>query len=107
MGKKITIKPKATPRNPNLDDWVGGGGSTSTPSQIPEKSESAVSNSVSEAPQEEPKRAPGTPAPEMKRMTLDVPKELHRRIKQVCAARDSRMVEEIRRILEREFPPMA
>lgn len=39
-----------------------------------------------------------------KRLTLDLPASLHTRIKTQCSARGRKMVDEIRAILEREFP---
>jgi hypothetical protein len=45
------------------------------------------------------------PAPVvMKRFTIDVPVELHSRIKMACAQRGNVMADEIRRLLEAEFP---
>ncbi len=43
----------------------------------------------------------------MKRLTIDVPEDLHRRIKTSCAANGTKMADQIREILEREFPEMA
>lgn len=45
------------------------------------------------------------PAPEvkMKRLTLDVSEELHRRIKSACASRGVKMADEIRALLEDHF----
>ena len=48
--------------------------------------------------------APPSPADEMKRFTIDVPIELHRRIKTQCAMRGSKMADVLRELLEREFP---
>lgn len=47
-----------------------------------------------------------TPVPVvvMKRFTIDVPVELHARIKMACARRGKVMADEIRRLLEAEFP---
>ncbi len=46
-----------------------------------------------------------SPAPVvMKRFTIDVPVELHSRIKIACAQRGKVMADEIRRLLEAEFP---
>jgi hypothetical protein len=48
-------------------------------------------------------------APEVeavKRLTVDVPAALHRRIKVYCAANDLVMAEAVRAILEEKFPPM-
>lgn len=47
---------------------------------------------------------PAKPAEEMKRLTLDIPESLHRRIKTGAATRGRKIVEEIREILEREYP---
>jgi ParG len=44
------------------------------------------------------------PAMKMKRFTIDVPQELHARVKIACAQRGLNMADELRRILEREFP---
>jgi len=39
-----------------------------------------------------------------KRLTLDIPVELHRRIKADCAVKDASMVEEITKLLEKRWP---
>ena len=39
----------------------------------------------------------------MKRLTIDVSEDLHRRIKMGCASRGVNMADEIRGLLEREF----
>lgn len=39
-----------------------------------------------------------------KRLTLDLPQSLHRRIKATCATRGTKMVDEIRTLLEEHFP---
>jgi hypothetical protein len=41
----------------------------------------------------------------MKRSTIDVPAELHRRIKAACARRGLNTSSVLRDLLEREFPP--
>ncbi len=43
----------------------------------------------------------------MKRLTIDVPASLHRRIKVQCAARDSNIADEVRALLEKHFPDPA
>ena len=49
--------------------------------------------------------APLVSAPvKTKRFTLDVPVELHARVKLACLKRDKTMLEEICRLLEAEFP---
>ena len=40
----------------------------------------------------------------MKRFTFDVPENLHRRVKTTCAARGKDMADEMRRILQEQFP---
>jgi predicted DNA binding CopG/RHH family protein len=42
----------------------------------------------------------------MKRLTIDVPEDLHRRIKMGCAARGAKMADEIRELLDKEFEMM-
>jgi len=41
---------------------------------------------------------------EIKRLTLDLPANLHRRIKATCAMRGTKMADEIRQLLEKHFP---
>lgn len=43
-------------------------------------------------------------AEKIKRLTIDVPLSLHRRIKSQCAIRDVNMADEIRTLLEAHFP---
>lgn len=40
----------------------------------------------------------------LKRLTIDIPKSLHARIKSQCALRGTKMVEEIRLMLEEAYP---
>ena len=40
----------------------------------------------------------------MKRLTLDIPEELHRRVKAGCATRGEKIAEVVRRYLDAEFP---
>lgn len=40
----------------------------------------------------------------MKRLTIDVSENLHRRIKVQCAARGTKIADEIRALLEKHFP---
>ena len=49
-------------------------------------------------------RSPKLGAPtEMKRLTIDIPAELHANVKSICARRGVKMSDAIRRILEEEF----
>jgi hypothetical protein len=45
---------------------------------------------------------PKTP---MKRLTFDIPADLHKRIRRTCLDKDVEMAVELRRILQEEFPP--
>ncbi len=51
---------------------------------------------------ETPKAVPANDA--MKRFTIDVSEDLHKRIKMECAARGSKMADVIREMLESAFP---
>ena len=76
-GKKVTFGGK--PQPPSVatpDDWV-------TSRVVPEP---------------EP-----MPEVKMKRLTLDVSEELHRKIKSACANRGVKMADEIRALLETHF----
>ena len=39
-----------------------------------------------------------------KRLTLDIPASLHARIKATCALRGTKMVDELRELLEKHYP---
>lgn len=41
---------------------------------------------------------------DLKRLTIDVPATLHRRIKSQCADRGLKMADEIRELLDKHFP---
>jgi hypothetical protein len=45
------------------------------------------------------------PSVPMKRFTIDVPAELHSRVKIACARNGRQMADVLRELLEREFPP--
>jgi ParG len=75
MSKTITFKPAQRPAS--AEDWVQGARATD---------------------REAPALGP------MKRFTIDVPLELHRRVKSACATRGLKMADVLRDLLEREFP---
>ncbi len=59
--------------------------------------------STSALPEQKSSAAPG-PALPMKRFTIDVPLQLHSRIKIECARRGLKMADVLRELFEREFP---
>lgn len=88
--KKVDIKPKPKTAAPSkVDEWVEG----------QEAGESApVVEQTGSAGGEQ-----GNGSQKMKRLTIDVSEDLHRRIKVGCASRGVRMADEIRGLLEQEF----
>jgi hypothetical protein len=59
---------------------------------------------VRNAPASEQPSAPATQQA-TKRFTIDVPLDLHSRIKVECAGRGLKMADVLRELLKREFPP--
>lgn len=84
MTKSFSFKrPMAEVQNGEGDAWVNG----------------------SAAPAPSAPAAPPKPRPVMKRLTLDIPEDLHRRVKSGCAARGEKIADVVRRYLDDEFPP--
>ena len=82
MSKSVSFARPARKAQPAADDWVaGGGGEAAAPAAA------------------KPKQA----VP-MKRLTLDIPEELHRRVKSGCANRGEKIADVVRRFLDAEFP---
>ena len=82
MSKSVSFARPARKTQPDADSWVSGAGA--------------------EAP-----TAPAKPAKvsvPMKRLTLDIPEELHRRVKSGCASRGEKIADVVRRYLDAEFP---
>ena len=82
MSKSVSFARPARKAQPDVDSWVSGAGG--------------------EAP-----AAPTKPAKvsvPMKRLTLDIPEELHRRVKSGCASRGEKIADVVRRYLDAEFP---
>lgn len=77
MTKKVSFTPKPLK---TADEWVKGSDAFQS------------------------KRIEDTPAERMKRFTIDVPASLHARIKVACARRGTKMADEIRTLLEQNFP---
>ena len=88
MNKTVSFKMPA-PKAQAADAWVGEG------------VEPHLKNTGAD-------KQTALPAPvALKRFTIDVPIELHARIKIACAQRGKVMADEIRRLLEIEFPDQA
>ena len=87
--KKIALKAKPQAASP--DEWVSAA--------------SAADNSNTGAEAQPPMGTDesGTKTVEMKRLTIDIPGDLHTRIKMQCAARGRKMADEIRVLLEEHF----
>jgi len=52
----------------------------------------------------ESRNKPAAPAEPTKRLTVDIPQSLHKRIRLACIERDEVMADAIRRILQKAFP---
>lgn len=82
MSKSVSFARPARKPQPEADAWISGAGS-----------EAAV-------PTPKPVKQPMP----MKRLTLDIPEELHRRVKSGCATRGEKIADVVRRYLDTEFP---
>jgi hypothetical protein len=71
------------------------------PKPLPPEADAFVGAKTVDIP--ETSKAPPVSEP-MKRFTIDVSQNLHRRIKAKCAAKGTIMADVIRAMLEREFP---
>ena len=82
MSKSVAFARPSKKAQPDPDSWVSGAGA--------------------EAPVASTK--PPRPNVPMKRLTLDIPEELHRRVKSGCANRGEKIADVVRRYLDAEFP---
>ena len=92
MSKKsvaFKMPPKAVDQIQAAEEWVATRDSVQ-PALAPEHSAT-----ITQLPR---------PAEPMKRFTIDVTEELHKRIKAQCAMRGVKMADVIRELLEKEFP---
>ena len=78
MTKHVAIGGKPRPTPPDADAWVEHRGKEAPP---------AI----------EPQVVP------MKRLTIDIPQDLHRKFKMDCAAQGVKMADVIREMLERQY----
>ncbi len=129
MSKKVPIARRpSTVSSGTLDSWVGGGQGASPVLAVPSAVEPAVQSvapppvvDVPIAPEalELPKsavapaaasvpKAPEVPVEaeqvKMKRLTIDIPDALHRRVKSRCGQEGVKMADVIRGLLEGRFP---
>lgn len=72
------------PARPSADEWVAG----------------SVPPAASVPPAPMRPATPIVPAPALKRLTIDLPADLHQRFKLSCVRRGTKMVDEIRDFLE-------
>lgn len=86
--KKVALKakPQASTQSSTPDEWVSA---ASTPAMVSDEPNAAAQSMEK--------------AIEMKRLTIDIPSDLHTRIKMQCAARGRKMADEIRDLLEGHF----
>ncbi len=120
MSKKVVIPTKPVRDPAKLDQWISGAGESPSPAAPAQPAAVAVTVAqppVAAAPAPvveipavtapeqviEPETPPA-PAEPMKRLTIDITESLHRRIKATCAQRGTKMVDEIRILLESAFP---
>jgi hypothetical protein len=98
MAKKLSFGNK--PRPANADEWVEGSAARPTP---PAPAPASVE---APAPAETPpaRRTARAAKGGLKRLTIDLDKDLHTRIKIACTKRGTSMVEEISKVLEEKFP---
>jgi hypothetical protein len=75
------------------------------PRNKPQPSASALDAFVNGETEQQPtsKEQPIEKKP-LKRLTFDIAADLHKRIRMTCLGRDKDMAEELRRILEKNFP---
>ncbi len=91
MPKKITMTAK--PQAAVADDWVAGTSVRTSEEQPQSKSNNNGAKGA----------ASPTETAAVKRLTIDIPEELHARIKSQCAMRRTKMADEIRLLLEDKF----
>ena len=82
MNKSVSFARPTRKPQPDADAWVGGAGAEVSP----------------------PPTKATKPTVPMKRLTLDIPEELHRRVKSGCAVRGEKIADVVRRYLDAEFP---
>lgn len=94
MSKTVSIgkRPTARPSTEAIDKWMEGNAVDGAGDQAP----ALVAKKAAAAEKPEP--------PKMKRLTIDIPDSLHRRVKSRCGQDGLRMADVIRDLLETRFP---
>jgi hypothetical protein len=94
-GKSVSFNSPRRPAPEDLDAFVHGG-------KVAEiTSPAAKFLAAPQARSEPPATAPKVP---MKRLTFDIPADLHRRMKLACVEQDRDMAEVLRELIEQRFP---
>ena len=96
MNKTVNIgrRPATRPTAEAIDKWIEGNNTGA-----------GAGEPVAEPPVVTP-AAVKPPAPKMKRLTIDIPDSLHRRVKSRCGQDGLRMADVIRDLLEQRFPSL-
>jgi len=79
---------------PDVEQFVQGTASPPETSRIDEKRTANQAQPAKEVPKEEP----------LKRLTIDIPLSLHKRVKAGCASQETTIAEVVREYLEKKFP---
>ncbi len=120
MSKKVAITRRPTAGA--IDSWVGGQGGSPvlaspvvpepvTQVSVPAVVDVPIAPEIPELPKRVEVQAPQVAAPpvvaeelKMKRLTIDIPDALHRRVKSRCGQDGVKMADVIRALLETRFP---
>jgi hypothetical protein len=94
MAKKVTFGAKPIERSAAAEQWIDG---KATESVGPTLAGATISGEPTE------NGDPVGGGEPMKRLTIDLPASLHKRVKSGCAQRGVKMADEIRRLLEAHF----
>lgn len=94
MSKTVSIgkRPTARPSTEDIDKW------------IEEKAANGAGDSAPAPATKKEATAEKTTPLKMKRLTIDIPDSLHRRVKSRCGQDGLRMADVIRDLLEQKFP---
>lgn len=95
MSKTVSIgkRPPSRPSAEEVDKWIEGQNSGAGEPSV------STAAPVPAAPEK-----PKVPPQAMKRLTIDIPDSLHRRVKSRCGQDGLRMADVIRELLETRFP---